>query len=86
MVNYVIAFFVATIIYLIVIGYVKNLFPISKFLKLVIYICISTVSLPAVNYVMQYFGGSNTEYTSEEFSNDQPQTIIVERDGTIVDE
>ena len=51
MTNYIVAFVVATIIYLIAIRYLQELCPMSKLFKFVIYICISTVSLPAVNYI-----------------------------------
>ena len=51
MINFVIAFVLATIIYLIAIRYLQNFCPMSKFFKLIIYVCISTVSLPAVNYI-----------------------------------
>lgn len=51
MINYVVAFVLAAIIYLIAVGYLKNFCPVNKFLKLVIYICISLVSLAIVNYI-----------------------------------
>ena len=51
MTNYIVAFVLATIVYLIAIRYLQELCPMSKFFKFVIYICISTVSLPAVNYI-----------------------------------
>ena len=51
MTNYILAFVVATIIYLIAIRYLQELCPMSKFFKFVIYICISTVSLTGVNYI-----------------------------------
>ena len=51
MINYIVAFVLATIIYLIAIRYLQNFCPMSKFFKFVIYICISTVSVPAVNYI-----------------------------------
>ncbi|QLE79372.1 hypothetical protein FLM55_06325 [Francisella sp. Scap27] len=51
MTNYIVAFVLATIIYLIAIRYLQQLCPMSKFFKLVVYICISVVSVPAVNYI-----------------------------------
>jgi hypothetical protein len=51
MTNYIVAFVLATIIYLIAIRYLQELCPMSKFFKFVIYMCISTVALPAVNYI-----------------------------------
>jgi len=51
MINYIIAFVLATIVYLIAIRYLQKFCPMSKFFKFVIYICISTVSVPAVNHI-----------------------------------
>lgn len=51
MTNCLVAFVLATIIYLIAIRYLQELCPMSKFFKFMIYICISTVSLPVVNYI-----------------------------------
>ena len=51
MTNYIVAFVLATIVYLIAIRYLQEFCPMSKFFKLVIYLCISAVSLPAVNYI-----------------------------------
>lgn len=50
-INFIATFVVATIIYLIAIRYLQELCPMSKFFKFVIYICISTLTLPAVNYI-----------------------------------
>ncbi len=49
--NMIIAFVVATIVYLIAVKYLQNFCPLSKFFKFIIYTCISTVSVPAVNHI-----------------------------------
>ena len=51
MTNYIVAFVLATIVYLIAIRYLQEFCPMSKFFKFVIYMCISALSLPAVNYI-----------------------------------
>ncbi|API86808.1 hypothetical protein [Francisella uliginis] len=51
MINYFIAFVLAVIIYLVAIKYISNFCPVNKFFKIIIYICASSVSLPAVNYM-----------------------------------
>lgn len=50
-INYIVALILATIVYLIAVRYIQQLCPMSKFFKLIIYICITTVSLPIVNYI-----------------------------------
>lgn len=64
MTNYIVAFVLATIIYLIAIRYLQELCPMSKFFKFVIYICISTVLLPAVNYIHSSAAGEDDVMSS----------------------
>ncbi|AXA34600.1 hypothetical protein [Francisella adeliensis] len=64
MTNYIVAFVIATIIYLIAIRYLQQLCPMSKFFKFIIYICISTVALPAVNYLHPPANGEDDIVTS----------------------
>lgn len=64
MTNYIIGLVVATIIYFIAIRYLREICPMGKFLKFVIYICISTVSLAAVNYIHPLASGEDNIVSS----------------------
>lgn len=64
MTNYIVAFVLSTIVYLIAIRYLQQLCPMSKFFKFIVYICISTVAFPAVNYIHPPVTGEDDIVTS----------------------
>ena len=59
MINYIIAFLLGAVIYLIAIRYLRELCPPSKLFKFIIYMCISTLAVPAVNFIHPIKNDSN---------------------------
>jgi hypothetical protein len=63
MINYVISFLLGGVIYLVAIRYLKNFCPPSKLFKFIIYMCISTLAVPVVNFIHPIKSGESSIFS-----------------------